>query len=164
MTNNIVEIDLDKLDAEIVSLQQQIDLLMNTKRYAMSMGMKQKSTSASTPVVARKSAGRKPGKKNATKKATVVPKAAPKKAGRPGRQPKVKGTLGVTDFILAFLKGNGHSDANTIIKAFATYAKKTEKQVTGNVSNALSRLKTAKKANNKPKADGKKKGTEWFIA
>ena len=145
MTNNIVEIDLSKLDAEIAALQLQIELLTNTKRYAESIGMKSKAI----PVI-KKVAGRKAGVKV-------------KKASKTIKQPKAKGTLGVTDFILAFLKGNEHSDANTVIKAYATYCKKTEKQVTGNVSNALSRLKTAKKANNRAKADGKKKGTEWFL-
>ena len=145
MTNNIVEIDLSKLDAEIAALQLQIELLTNTKRYAESIGMKSKAI----PVI-KKVAGRKAGVKV-------------KKTAKTIKQPKAKGTLGVTDFILAFLKGNEHSDANTVIKAYATYCKKTEKQVTGNVSNALSRLKTAKKANNRAKADGKKKGTEWFL-
>ena len=149
MTNNIVEIDLSKLDAEIAALQLQIELLTNTKRYAESIGMKSKAI----PVI-KKVAGRKAGAKASVKV---------KKASKTIKQPKAKGTLGVTDFILAFLKGNEHSDANTVIKAYATYCKKTEKQVTGNVSNALSRLKTAKKANNRAKADGKKKGTEWFL-
>lgn len=166
MTNNIVEIDLNKLDAEIAALQLQIELLTNTKRYAQSIGIK-----AQAAPVAKKTAGRKPGAKKAAPAAKVAPKkAAPKKAGRKAKktekvvkQPKSKGALGVTDFITAFLKGNDRADANAIIKAYATYTGKTEKQITSNVSNALSRLKSANKVNNAAKADGKKKGTEWFL-
>ncbi len=171
MTNNIVEIDLNKLDAEIAALQLQIELLTNTKRYAQSIGIK-----AQAAPVAKKTAGRKPGAKKAAPAAKVAPKkaapkkTAPKKAGRKAKktekvvkQPKSKSSLGVTDFITAFLKGNDRADANAIIKAYATYTGKTEKQITSNVSNALSRLKSANKVNNAAKADGKKKGTEWFL-
>ncbi len=82
MTNNIVEIDLNKLDAEIAALQLQIELLTNTKRYAQSIGIK-----AQAAPVAKKTAGRKPGAKKAAPAAKVAPKkAAPKKAGRKAKK------------------------------------------------------------------------------
>jgi hypothetical protein len=176
MTNNIVQIDLDKLDAEIASLHLQIELLMNTKRYAQSIGIKSITAPVSKKVTVKKTTGKKvfakkaapaakARAKEAAPKAVVAKKAAPKakKATKTAKQPKAKDALSVTDFILAFLKGNERADSQAIIKAYATYTGKTEKRITSNVSNALSRLKTSKKANNAPKADGKKKGTDWFL-
>ncbi len=139
MANNIVEIDLNKLDADIAETQKQLELLISTRKYAQSIAIK-----ADQVLV----------NKEETQTKTV---------SSPAKKSSSKASLGVTKFILSFLRGNDKVDSNTIIKAYATYLKKTEKQVAGNVANALSRLKSSHKVNNAPTPEGKKKGTHWFL-
>lgn len=70
--------------------------------------------------------------------------------------------VGVSDFIISFLQG-GEKDTKEIITGYAERIGSTYNNVSGNVSNALSRLKTAEKINNKLKAGGRKAGSNWFL-
>ena len=142
MSNNIVEIDLSKLEADIIETQNKLALLMSTKKYAQSIAV-----STSRVVV---------------NKEVAITKEKPTKASSKTTQTPKKKLLSVTDFILKFLKSNDKVDSNAINKAYSVYVSKTEKQVEGNIANALSRLKTAKKVNNEPKPNGKK-GSLWFL-
>ena len=151
MSNNIVEIDLNKLDAAIVEAQKQLEVLISTKKYAQSIAIKASPVLQTAETTA---SNNKSTVRDTKAKSTSVSKAA--------KPLKATGVLGVTDFILKFLKSNDKVDSNAVIKAYSVYLNKTEEQVTGNVANALSRLKTSKKANNEPKPDGKK-GTLWFL-
>src|SRR4051812_37893178 len=53
--------------------------------------------------------------------------------------------IGISAFILNFLEKNDDRSAAEIIAAYAKFQGKTEKEVQNNVSNALWRLKEAKK-------------------
>lgn len=141
MSNNIVEIDLAKLEADIIETQNRLALLMSTKKYAQSIALKP----APAEVV----------------KVASLPKDKPKKVAKSAPAQK-KSLLSITEFILKFLKSNDKVDSNAINKAYSVYVNKTEKQVEGNVANALSRLKTSKMVNNEPKPNGKK-GSLWFL-
>jgi len=176
--NNIVQIDLDKLDADIADMQKQLELLISTRDWAQSFAAR---TGSRSPVQEpAKKRGRKPGSKKAAPKEAAPKEAgdmnaapeAPKKRGRKPGYKKAssagvkntggKSSLGVSDFIIHFLNSNDKVDSGGVIKAFATYTKKSEKQVTGNVANAMSRLKSAGKISNEARVDGKKKGSVWF--
>ena len=127
MENNIVQIDLGKIDAEIAELRQKIDLLLNTKKYAQKIainGNNYPSQSMSNDIPP---------------------------------------NMGVSDFLLLFLKNNGRVDTKIVKQAYASYTKKSVDDIGGNVSNALSRLKSERKIDNKENPGGRKSGSVWFI-
>lgn len=73
-----------------------------------------------------------------------------------------KQNVGVSEFILSFLNDGGR-DTKDIINGYAAQTNSTYGKVSGNVSNALSRLKTSQKINNKLKPGGRKAGSAWFL-
>lgn len=79
-----------------------------------------------------------------------------------GNTDSPKQNVGVSEFILSFLN-DGERDTKDIINGYATQINSTYGKVSGNVSNALSRLKTSKKINNKLKPGGRKAGSAWFL-
>lgn len=71
--------------------------------------------------------------------------------------------IGVSEFILNHLKQYGKVDTKSIIMGFAFHLQKDYAEVSGNVSNALSRLKTDGKINSQQREGGRKAGSLWFI-
>ena len=148
-----------------------MELLLSTKKYAQSISIKtgtvavspQSAISIENPIqtVAKAAKVAKPTTVVKTAKVVKAAKVAKTKKASPSTK---KDKLKITEFILTFLKSNDKVDSNAIIKAYSVYLNKTEDQVENNVANALSRLKSLSKVNNEPKADGKKKGTLWFLS
>lgn len=68
---------------------------------------------------------------------------------------------GVSDFILNFLKDQNGSESRVIVEAYAKSVKKEPKQVYNNIANALSRLKSNGKLENREKEGGR---SDWFLA
>lgn len=74
-----------------------------------------------------------------------------------------KPDMGVSEYIMEHLKRYPRSETKSIISGFAAYLGKPYDKVNGNVSNALSRLKTDKKIMNEEKPGGRKAGSVWFL-
>ncbi len=126
MQQNIIPVDLDKIDIAIRETALHLEMLSTMKKYILSMANQN-----STPVAPKKD---KEGKK-----------------------------MKISEFLLYFLGEHGKSDAKVITQAYADYINSSYEDESGNVSNALSRLKTAGKIGNEERPGGKKAGYLWFL-
>jgi len=138
MTPNIVQIDRGRVDNEILDYKSQIDRLeseLDEAKRALEVRQEMIKYIDSITV-------------NGSSK-------------KPESDTTPKQNIGVSDFIMSFI-GIGERDTKEIITAYAEKTNSTYEKVSGNVSNALSRLKTAKKIDNKLKAGGRKAGSYWF--
>ncbi|MES2776348.1 MAG: hypothetical protein V4722_19385 [Bacteroidota bacterium] len=70
---------------------------------------------------------------------------------------------GVSDFILSMLANGRKCHTKDIIQSYANYVGQGYDKVSGNVSNALSRIKTAGKIDNQVSEGGRKQGSLWFL-
>lgn len=71
-----------------------------------------------------------------------------------------KGQFEISEFLLNYLKENGEAYTSDIIQAFADVTKKPFDLSRSNVSNALTRLKSNKKVDNKKDKEGR---GVWFL-
>lgn len=126
MSENIVQVDVAKIDNEIKDLKSQIEHL--TEQLEMREAMKKYIQ-------------------------TVAVHSNPLEGQ----------SVGISDFIMSHLKLHPHSDTKDVINAYAEIMSVKYGDVSNNISNALSRLKTAGKINNQLKNGGRKAGSTWFI-
>lgn len=134
MTENIVQVDLSKIDSEILALENEIAAL-NAKK-AIKLGVKE----------------------------FVLANALPANGHAVQFKPTIDTTQygGISEFIIAFLGNNPGCDTRAIINAYAAHTRKKYDDISNNISNALSRLKTMGKIRSEEKPGGRKAGLRWF--
>lgn len=114
MPNNIVQIDLTKLDEEISSIDRDIEMLVKKKNQKIDLREYIKTISTPLPV---------PTFKAKTFSA-------------------VEQVLGISDFLVNYIKDNKDIETRLLVDAYSLYLGKPAKDVYNNVANALSRLKS----------------------
>lgn len=129
-----IQIDLSKLDNEILIIEKRISILkkelemkQDLKKYAVSISVKDNSP-ASIEITA-----------------------------TPTDTQKIK----VSEFIIEFLGESKHPTKDIVI-AYANKIGSIEEKVYNNVSNALSRLKADNKVNSESIGIGRRSGYNWF--
>ena len=134
MTENIIQVDLSKIDSEILSIESEISALEAKK--AKKLDVKDFLINNALP------------KNGHTVAATVIATAA--QYG------------GISDFIVNFLGNNPGVDTRAVITAYASHTGKSYDDISNNISNALSRLKDTKIRGVEKPEGGRKAGLNWY--
>lgn len=137
MTDNLYKIDLSNIDNEILEIENQI-ITLNAKK-ALKVELKEYIKKNAIPLN---------GHTNELASSVKIINS---------------GYGGISDFITFYLDISPGVDTKTIITSYAKETKKTYEEVSNNISNALSRLKTAKKIRSEEKPGGRKAGFNWFL-
>lgn len=134
MAENIVQIDLAKIDSDILAIESEISALEAKK--ALKLGVKEFLINNALP------------KNGHTVTTTLIATTA--QYG------------GISDFIVNFLASNPGVDTRAVITAYAAHTGKQYDDVSNNISNALSRLKDNKIRGEEKQTGGRKAGLNWF--
>ena len=136
MTENIVQIDLAKIDIEISAIENEIAELEAKK--SLKIGVKD--------FLLKNAISKNGGTKTIT-------------------QSIINGSVqygGISEFIVKFLEGHPGADTRAVITAYATHMGKKYDDVSNNISNALSRLKDSKIRGEEKDSGGRKAGLNWY--
>lgn len=134
MGSNIITLDISKLDNEIYAIEAQIAEL-NAKK-AMKIELRE-----------------------------YIKKNAISNQQEPVKHPEnaFYENMGISDFIVTYLKYYKDSDTKSIISAYCHLKNKKYDEVANNVSNALSRLKTAGELRSEEQEGGRRAGLIWNL-
>jgi len=142
MNDTIYKIDITNLDNEIETLEDSIKEL--TAKKAIKLELKEYIIKNAVPL-------------NGGSNGLFI------KNGKENEDLYKKVYGGVSDFILSYLRSNPGADSKSIINAYAKNTNQKYEDISNNISNALSRLKTAFKINGEEKAGGRKAGFKWYL-
>jgi len=134
MESTLVTLDISKLDNDILDIEKEISVL-NTKK-ALKVELREYI------------------KKNAIVNGTPQANTHPDNA--------FDKNMGVSDFIMTYLKYYPASDTKSIITAYAIKKELKYDDVANNVSNALSRIKTAGRIRSEEQEGGRRAGLIWY--
>lgn len=167
MAQSLIQIDISILDKEIEALKTELQKKTAVRDYIQSLAKSSPATTgpATTTVTAvpknnapvkKAAAANAPAKKTAPVKTATTP--VPVKAA--SQKSSSSNPLGLTGFILDYLKKNPKSESKPIIDAFMIASGNKSNGAKANVANTLSRLRKEGKLKVQ---DGKGTGYLWSL-
>lgn len=166
MNQSVIEIDISILDKEIESLKAELQKKTALRDYIQSLAKKTPSSSTKSSTLPVKTNATAPAK-TAPKKA--VPVKATSKAATPAKTASTNRTsksaapskpMGLTEFILDYLKKNPKSENKSVTDAYINASGNKSDGAKANVANTLSRLRRENKVKVQ---DGTGSGFLWSL-